>query len=69
MSVDAYIVCSIRVGAFVQEQLNHLQMTMTSGAEQGGVSILSTADKQQQTMRQYHRQKNTDTDEYARILS
>ncbi len=28
VSMDAYLVRSIRVGASVQEQLNHLQMTL-----------------------------------------
>ena len=34
--VSAYIVRSIRVGASVQEQLNHLQTTILRGADKGG---------------------------------
>ena len=39
-SVDAYIIHSVRVGASIQEQLNHLQMTLPSEGDKGGVSTL-----------------------------
>ena len=36
----AYLVCSVRVSAPIQEQLNHLHMTLLSGDDDGGGSIL-----------------------------
>ena len=36
--VNACLVLSIRVGASIQEQPNHLQMTIPSGEDQGGFS-------------------------------
>jgi len=36
----AYLVYSVRVSATIQEQLNHLQMTLLSGDDYGGGSIL-----------------------------
>ena len=41
---------SIRVGASVQEQPNHLQTTPHSGDDKGGVSILAETDKKRVTM-------------------
>ena len=38
--MDAYRAPSVRVGASIQEQLNHLQMIVHGGPEEGGVSIL-----------------------------
>ena len=39
-SVDAHPVLSIRVGASIQEQPNHLQMTLLGGVKEGGWSTL-----------------------------
>ena len=36
----AYLVCSVRVCAPIQKQLNDLQMTLLSGDDDGGGSIL-----------------------------
>ena len=44
-SVDAYIVRSIQVGASVQEQPNHLQVTFHCGENDRGVSILGEPEK------------------------
>ena len=46
----AYPILSVRVGASIQQQLNHLQRTRKSADDDGGVSILYMTDKQQQTM-------------------
>ena len=40
VSMVAYLARSIRVGASIQEQLNHLQMTLFSGEDKRIVSIL-----------------------------
>ena len=40
VSVDAYPVPSIRVGASIQEQPNHLHMTIYSGKGEGSSSKL-----------------------------
>jgi hypothetical protein len=36
----AYIVCSIRIGASIQEQPNHLKMTILNGVDEGIVHVL-----------------------------
>ena len=53
--MSAYPGHSIRVGASIQEQLNHLQMTLKSGDHERSVSTLWNTEKVEGTMRYYHR--------------
>ena len=54
LSVDAYIVRRIQYGASIQEQLNHLQMTVASGPDQGSPTILRETDEERKTMKYYY---------------